>query len=233
VIATQQRDTDRFYALLNELSGRVGGPRKLRNCTSSGWPSHGVYFFFEDAEIRFDGSPRVVRIGTHALTTTSTATLWGRLSTHRGRVGGSHPGGGNHRGSIFRLHVGTALLERDDWPSGVRQSWRNPHADRSTRHAEYALEQAVTEHIIGMPLLWLPVVDRTDRGLVERHTLGLLSRRNGGVDPASQRWLGLTADRAEVRTSALWNVHHVDDAYDPDYLDAFEQLVRRAEPVPR
>ncbi len=53
---------------------------------------------------------RVVRVGTHAVTTTSRTTLWNRLSQHRGVA---KTGGGNHRGSIFRLIVGTALKRRD------------------------------------------------------------------------------------------------------------------------
>lgn len=223
--ATQRRDTDRFYTLLDALSARAGGPRRLRDCTSSGWPSHGVYFFLEDGETRLNGSPRVVRIGTHALTATSKTTLWNRLSAHRGSVGGSRPGGGNHRASIFRLHVGTALLAGGNWPIEVRDSWRDKHADHAARKAEYPLEQAVTQHIGNMPFLWLAVPDRADRGLIERNTIALMSRRSGGVDPASSQWLGLTADSEKVRTSALWNVNHVDDAYDPRYLDILEQLV--------
>jgi len=79
-----------------------------------------------------------------------------------------------------------------------------------------------------MPFLWLMVPDRADRGLIERNTIALMSRSNGGVDPASLQWLGLTADSEKVRTSGLWNVNHVDDAYDPGYLDILEQLVHRA-----
>ena len=43
-----------------------------------------------------------------------------------------------------------------------------------------------------------------------------------GVDPASPQWLGLTSDNEKVRTSALWNVNHVGDAYDPTFLDTLE-----------
>ena len=130
----QQEDTDAFYRLLDELRTRVGGSRKLKDCSAStGWPRHGVYFFFEDGEVRVNGTPRVVRVGTHALTSTSSTTLWNRLSNHRGNIGGSNPGGGNHRGSIFREHIGTALLKSDDWPSGVHQSWRDKNAYQLAR----------------------------------------------------------------------------------------------------
>jgi hypothetical protein len=109
----RQAHTDRFYHLLDALAKHEEGPRRLRDCTGAdGWPRHGVYFFYEDGEARADGSPRVVRVGTHALTATSGTTLWGRLRQHRGRVGGRNPGGGNHRASIFRGHVGTALIRQ-------------------------------------------------------------------------------------------------------------------------
>jgi hypothetical protein len=49
-----------------------------------------------------------------------------------------------------------------------------------------------------------------------------------GVDPASPQWLDLTADNEKVRTSALWNVNHFDDAYNPTFLDTLEQLIRSA-----
>lgn len=77
--------TDRLYALLDDLASRVGGPQCLRDCTGrDGWPSHGVYFFYEPGEQRADGAPRVVRVGTHALRESSRTTLWNRLSQHRG-----------------------------------------------------------------------------------------------------------------------------------------------------
>ncbi len=105
---------DRFYETLAEVEAVHDGTRRLVGCSGRmDWPQRGVYFFFEDGELREDGfTPRVVRVGTHALRP-SKSTLWGRLSQHKGSEGGSMPGGGNHRGSIFRLHVGTALLEQD------------------------------------------------------------------------------------------------------------------------
>ena len=76
-------------------------------------PRRGVYFFFEPGELREDGrTPRVVRVGTHAVSAGSRTTLWTRLRDHRGHVIGRHVGGGNHRASIFRRHVGSALLGR-------------------------------------------------------------------------------------------------------------------------
>ena len=116
----RRSDADEFYRILDQLAARLGGPRRLRDCTgSSGCPPQGVYFFYEDGENRADGSRRVVRVGTHALTATSKATLWGRLRQHRGQLAGRNPGGGNHRASVFRRHVGAALIRRDGLPDDL------------------------------------------------------------------------------------------------------------------
>jgi hypothetical protein len=99
----------RFYSLLDELEKRVGGARTLGDCRGRmSWPARGVYFFREAGETRSEtgAGPRIVRVGTHALKADGSTTLWGRLSAHRGQL---RSGGGNHRGSIFRLIVGTAL----------------------------------------------------------------------------------------------------------------------------
>jgi hypothetical protein len=79
-------DLGRFYELLGRLEGAIGGRRALADCHGRmGWPARGVYFFFEPGELRRNGTPRVTRVGTHALTATSKATLWGRLaSRYRG-----------------------------------------------------------------------------------------------------------------------------------------------------
>src|SRR5262249_16310786 len=91
----RETETEAFYRLLDDLGRRVGGKGYLRDCTGhSDWPRKGVYFFYEDGEDRANGVPRVVRVGTHALTAKGKATLWGRLRQHRGRLAGRNPGGG-------------------------------------------------------------------------------------------------------------------------------------------
>ena len=65
----RQAHTEHFYGLLTELAQRETGLRRLRDCAGTDeWPRHGVYFFNEDGEARANGSGRVVRVGTHALT---------------------------------------------------------------------------------------------------------------------------------------------------------------------
>ena len=227
---THEACLDRFYDLLARLEKVNGGKRQLARCHGQlGWPKRGVYFFFEDGELRADGTtPRVVRVGTHGLRK-SNATLWSRLSQHRGTVGGSMPGGGNHRGSIFRLHVGTALLASGHWSDSIRHSWAvGSNAPSDVRRGEYPLELAVSQHIGAMPFLWLEVDDppssMSDRGVIEAGSIALLSAsRRQEIDAASTGWLGRQADRNLVRESGLWNVNHVQDEPDVRFLDVFER----------
>src|SRR5258708_2808983 len=129
------KDAIRFYSLLDRLEGKIGGRRTLSGCSGRmDWPRRGVYFFFENGETRSDTGDglRVVRVGTHARTVGWVTTLWGRLSQHQGTIGS---GGGNHRGSIFRLIVGTAEAARLDGPGP--SSWGQGNtADRTVRELE-------------------------------------------------------------------------------------------------
>src|SRR5262245_41443236 len=77
------QDLSRFYSVLEGLEAKLGGARTLEHCSGRmNWPRRGVYFFREDGEGRSDSGrgPRIVRVGTHALSAASRTTLWGRLS---------------------------------------------------------------------------------------------------------------------------------------------------------
>jgi hypothetical protein len=222
---------DEFYELLRQMERRCDGTRRLSECNGRlEWPRRGVYFFFESGELREDGlTARVVRVGTHALRD-SKSTLWGRLSQHRGRYGGSLPGGGNHRASIFRRHVGFALLATGDYPPEVHLSWARKTVDRASRDLEHGLERAVSDYIGQMPLLWVGVDDppdaRSDRGVIERGAISLLSNvERAWIDPPSTGWLGRSAASDSVRHSGLWNVNHVQEAPHPPFLEILKRWV--------
>lgn len=219
-------DLDRFYAVLGELAERTGGPRTLAECDGRmGWPRRGVYFFFEPGEHRSDGALRVVRVGTHALGASSRTTLWGRLSQHRGPVAGRRAGGGNHRGSVFRKHVGGALIRRDGCGGEAASTWgAGSNAAAPVREREHELECLVSRTIRSMPFLWLAVDDPpgadSARAVIEAGSIALLS----GAEQPSTGWLGHHAGARGVRASGLWNVRHVDEPYDRAFLDVFERL---------
>jgi hypothetical protein len=200
------------------------------------WPDRGVYFFFEPGETRAGGgAPRVVRVGTHALKTGSNTRLWNRLSGHRGLAAS---GGGNHRGSIFRLLIGDALLRREclavpSWGVGGTLAVAATETGLSRdaiEIAEQPIEQGVSAIVGRMPLLWVAVPDPPGpmslRGLIERGAIALLSAPSTlAREPASNQWLGRWSSRERVATSGLWNNKHVQQAVDRHFLDAFDRAV--------
>lgn len=172
------------------------------------------------------GRQRVVRIGTHAIRLGEAGTLWTRLRWHRG----SHKtGGGNHRGSIFRLHAGVAILQRDERPEPVSWSVKK-NVPRAVRDLERDLERRVSDYLGTMNLLWLDINDApspaSDRATIERNAIALLSQADNVIDPPSPDWLGNHSIKPEIRRSGLWNVNHVGARYDPAFLDVLEKRVR-------
>ena len=221
-----------FYELLEDLEHRVGGKRVLTNSHGRmDWPKRGIYFFFEKGEDRSTSGigPRVVRVGTHAISANSGSTLWRRLSSHRGSASSS---GGNHRGSIFRLLLGEALACRDNSLSCATWGQGNS-VPRAIRDGEIVLERIVTRQLSQMPFLWLEAEDAPSsesvRGYIERNTIALLSNK-GKVDPIdlpSLDWLGRFSLRSKVRKSGLWNQECVSDSYDPRFLEALASLISK------
>ncbi len=221
----------RFYGLLRELEQGSFGIQRLADChTQMRWPQHGVYFFMEQDEIRVESGSgaRIVRVGTHALKAGAKSTLWGRLKQHKGQA---RSGGGNHRGSIFRLVVGTALIKKYglNYPNWGHRS--NPSSE--VRDHEKPLERQVTEVIGRMHILCLAVEDEPGpgsmRGFIERNAISLLSNHlRNPIDPPSISWLGHDCNREKMRSSGLWNTKHVDEDYDPSFLDAMATLIHKS-----
>jgi hypothetical protein len=97
------------------------------------------------------------------------------------------------------------------------------------KRGEIALEREVSLVIGAMPFVWLPLEDEAGkesrRGYVESNSIALLSNRNKVVlDPPSREWLGRHCDRDKIRGSGLWNSNHVDENYDPAFLDELDRL---------
>ncbi len=217
----------RLYGILDDLRGHLGGFSHLRDGLPAALGHHrGVYVFFEPAEDRTGSGrgPRVVRIGTHGPAAGSRSTLRSRLANHRGSTAG-----GNQRTSIFRRHVGAALMAAGRVPTipGWHQGSSAPAAQRD---AEREVEILVSQHIGAMPFLWLPIEDEagpdSERGLIERNAIALLSSPAANrLDPPSPTWLGRYAPALAVQESGLWNVRHVGEGHDPAFLHRLAQLV--------
>ena len=81
-----------------------------------------------------------------------------------------------------------------------------------------------------MPFLWLAIEDEPGpaslRGYIERNSIALLSNfSKEPLDPPSRTWLGYLCNRDRVRASGLWNSNHVDEAYEPAFLDTLARLI--------
>jgi hypothetical protein len=226
----RRRNLNTFYRLIDELIEKIGEPRKLADCHGRmGWPKGGVYFFFEDGEFRDDRkTSRVVRVGTHALKEGGKATLWKRLRQHKGNNSGT----GNHRQSVFRKHIGDAIINQDNLSNEYEEWLKRSSTPRDLRKKEKTMEIRVSNYIGRMPFVWLKVDDdpgpRNRRGIIEKNSIALLSNfdKTPKIDQASMAWLGHYRSRTEISESGLWNVNHVSDEYNPDYLDTMEELVR-------
>ncbi|MEZ4600727.1 MAG: hypothetical protein R2940_13140 [Syntrophotaleaceae bacterium] len=222
----RKQDIERFYTILRALRRRQGIRKLSESHGRMNWPRRGVYFFFEEGEFRENGQDlRVVRVGTHAVSTGSRTTLWSRLRGHKG----TNTGGGNHRGSIFRLHVGSALIKRGDFEC---PTWgRGSFANQEVRALEHSLEVKVTQVIGAMPFVWVEADDSSGshsiRAYLERNAIALLSNVDKEpIDPVTKDWLGLDADRAVIGKAGLWNVNHVGEPYDSGFIEFFEKIVQ-------
>ncbi len=238
-IMSRTDDLIRLYRILDKLEAQSGGKRFLAQLApSKTWPRRGVYFFFEPGEIRTGSGhgQRLIRVGTHALGVGARSTLHQRLRQHAGRSSGL---GGNHRGSIFRLLIGEALIARGDCPEcpswGVKGDIGKAAEMLTTQRAELVaaeapIETTVSEYLGRLPFLWLSVDDEPGpdslRGFIERNTIALASSLHEPmIDPPSPSWLGLRSGRDRVRRSGLWNQRHVDESYEPRFLDMLEKAI--------
>lgn len=226
----------RFFWLMNQVWAAQSGGRRIEATTGrQTWPSRGVYFILAPNQGVSPGHmPRIVRVGTHAVSQGSKTTLWDRVSTHRGTIAG----GGSHRSSIFRLHVGRAwarFAEAETWPNSWAQGQSAP---LEVRQGEERLEQQVSRLIGAMQVLWLNVDDepgpRSERAYIERNVIGLLSRLGLLSANAEANWLGQFSSEWRIAASGLWNLNHVFRRPDPDFIErlttAVEQTIGKCTP---
>lgn len=217
----------RFEALIRRLTRAQGGGRLVATCSGrQPWPQRGLYFITEP--VGREGAALITRIGTHAVSLGSRTTLWDRVSTHRG----AGHGGGSHRSSIFRSHVGRALIKRGEEMFAAPSTWGvGQSAPADVRASETELERRVSETIGAMRLLWLDVSDpagpRSDRAYLERNIIGLLSRTNllGIRTSPDETWLGAASVDWRIAASGLWNLDHLFYRPHRDFLDVLEAYV--------
>jgi hypothetical protein len=223
-----EADLDAMYLAIRRLiAGHALKP--LRELVRAEIPQSGVYLFFdfEEHRLRHPSELRIVRVGTHGVASGSRASLRDRLRTHLGTAAG----GGNHRSSVFRLHVGRALMERGE--AHRVDTWGSVSAPMTTRQrrSEERLEAKVSEYLGS---LLVSVIDTpgdpskdNDRAYLEQNLIGLISNGYRPLDPATHGWLGNDSDKTAIRRSGLWNVNHTNQAYHATFPRMLEYYVAR------
>lgn len=243
--STRPTALQELYAKFGELQEHTDGPYYLSECDGhQNWPDRGIYLFFShDSDLVNDPPSEwtVARIGTVGVSKGSSNTLWNRLRQHRGNLRGKYSGGGNSRGSIFRLHVGASMIERDglhdDYPL-----WGKKHADwpgdvdtTSVREQEHQLEQRVSEYIGSMPFLVLNVPGepgpQSDRAYIEQRLISTFSYNHRTHDLGGSDRLYSESPRPEIFRSRLWNINHVEGFASADVVHDVDKYIESTEPV--
>jgi len=228
-----------FYRELERLQDSTDGPYYLSDVDGSlDWPDRGIYVFFDpqsDLEHQSPDQWYISRVGTVGDCKGSKSTLWERLRAHRGTTSGSYADGGNHRGSIFRQHIGRSIIARegleDEYPHWGQSHRELPDDVETTplREQEHKLELRVSERIREMPFLVIdipgePGADCT-RAMIEKNLIGLVAHaRRTTPGLIRDGWLGRSSPRGTIAHSGLWNLDHV-GLYDDSVIDDVAQYI--------
>lgn len=212
---------NRFHDLkiLYALISKIRHSKKsflLRDLSKIKLPQRGVYIFIDLKEKNFLGeSGRIVRIGTHAVSEGSKSTLKNRLKNHLGHNDGT----GNHRGSIFRLHVGRALIEKEKLTHRFKSWGEGQHAPNEIIESEKEHEKRVSEYLRELEVVILNIEDipskNSLRALVESQLIALCSENLQPIDSSTESWLGRYSPMESIVKSGLWNLRDVARKYEP------------------
>jgi len=186
--------TEELYALIGLL------PRWNHQTAKMQLPQNGVYVFFERGEtLQWRGTvkERMVRVGTHR----KNGRFKDRIRQH---YGNARSLGGNKNGSVFRKHLGGALLRR-----------ANPHDDRLREWVKQGgLSFAEVEEMVSCVLRenftfsCFRVDQQVERLALEKGLIALLAQHPLGQPSADL--LGRYAASDEIGRSGLWNTQHID-----------------------
>ena len=179
-------DLNKFYELINKLEKFESIDEFLK---SEQKYSKGVYFFFDPAEKINNGYNRIIRVGSHGLSAGVKSNLKGRLRQHKGFING----GGNRRVSVFRRHVGNAIIKKENFDENqVRDE---------------VLEKMISDYINSLPLAVLLFEDDADkRRIFEKNSIRILSNCSENFN---KDWLGSFSIDEKISKSGLWNIQHV------------------------
>ncbi|MDF1513209.1 MAG: hypothetical protein P1S60_05325 [Anaerolineae bacterium] len=165
-------------------------------------PLNGVYILFEKGEYAHN-MDRIVRVGSH----TGADNLRKRLHEHFLNE--------NKDRSIFRKHIGRALLVKADDPFLEQWEWdltsraaKDKYDPLLDRAKQDKVETLVTAYIRdNFSFTVFRVDEKNIRLEIEKALIGTLS--NCHTCRPSPSWLGLHSPYAKIRESGLWHIQHL------------------------
>lgn len=205
--------TAELYSLIQLL------PRFDYRTDGKNLPENGVYIFFElGEEVIPQGNvvDRIVRIGAHI----KDYRFRGRIRQHYGYKNSLK---GNKNGSVFRKHVGGALLRKANPQDPRLKDWLTQDGP-SFIEVEEMVSSILRENFT---FSCIRVDDKEERLNLERALIAQFAKYPLGSP--SKDWLGLNADSEKVRKCGLWNSQHIDkEPMTPAEFKRFKELVESA-----
>ena len=203
--------TIEVYSMLSRL------PKHNHHTPKKELPVNGIYIFYEKGEICSLGeskTDRIVRVGTHK----SDGRFPGRIRQHYGQVNSLR---GNKNSSVFRKHIGSALISRTNRDDPRLKDWIE-QGEPGTSEIE---ELVSVELRNNFTFVCFPVDTKEERLSLESGLIALLSQFPLGQP--SDNWLGKYAARPEIGNSGLWNTQHISSTpLSMIQLERLKRLVR-------
>ena len=180
-------------------------------------PNNGIYFFYEDGEYWGHGGerPRVVRIGTHRKDGNFRHRIGEHFALDERRMNFDATRAAPRERSIFRKHIGRALLKQRGDP--YLAVWEIDFTSREKREKyghlrdiakEKVVESEITARLRESFSFRFIIVDGkgTRRGL-EQQIIGTVAQCSQCCE--SKNWLGTDSPKPEIRESGLWQIQHL------------------------
>lgn len=179
---------------------------------------NGIYFFYEDEEVckHGDCKLRIIRIGI-----SHDGNFRSRIAEHflfdENEMGFDATRPAPKDRSIFRKNIGRALLSKmgDAYLSiwnvdFTTRGNRDEHGHLRDIQKEKRLESEITRILReGFSFRFIIVGDQTQREELERLLIGTVARCE--MCQPSHKWLGMYSPKIEIRTSGLWQSHHLNE----------------------
>jgi len=175
------------------------------------FPANGIYFFYEKGEdIQMDSQvkDRIVRVGTHRKQDRFPDRIFNHYS-------------GNKNSSVFRKHLGGAIIRKKNPADSRLEQWLKQDAP-TFNDVESLVNTQLRERF---SFRCIRVDSKEERRDLEKRLIATLARCS--QCKPSEGWLGRFAANEKIQASGLWNVQYVDsdNTMTPQYLSRFKEIL--------